>query len=345
MGGIQQISDSDWVAWTGGKPIANWMRLDKVVPDQLYPSQYRPSSVGSSAKARHYRTIGLETKFSRTGNLQVFQREVMEHLQEHGMDTITYLPDPTDTSKMISIVEHHARFSYDEAESGEVFQKARYDRYDKENMRDGKAFLGKSIDEDLKEQLYDLSGMSDTFIMMWMNLIGLVQSVSIDWYDKIKMRLKQRRIKNYAGEDVMALSSDYLSDWKELHGARMYEQTLTLHMLRQIMTVGSEDFLFPLRKLKEDLSKALLDIRHLGYQEAHETMVKKKVDVKSVLKKANEEYRSQKDEGLWAAAAHAKDSKALNRNYGSVNAVKSNPEQNQLNKLVNALVQRIGGNN
>ena len=57
----------------------------------------------------------------------------------------------------------------------------------------------------------------------------------------------------------------------------------------------------------------------MTYKDAHEDLVKKELDVQSILKKVKDEYRTLHHDGKWPAASHAKDSKAMNRNYGSVN--------------------------
>ena len=57
----------------------------------------------------------------------------------------------------------------------------------------------------------------------------------------------------------------------------------------------------------------------MTYKEAHKDLVKKELDVQSILKKVKDEYRTLYDDSKWPAASHAKDSKAMNRNYGSVN--------------------------
>ncbi len=53
----------------------------------------------------------------------------------------------------------------------------------------------------------------------------------------------------YSGENVKSISSDFLADWKDLHGARLYDQNLTMTMLNMIMDAGgttNEDFRYPL---------------------------------------------------------------------------------------------------
>ena len=110
FGGVEEVGQDTWAAWTGGKPKADWTGLLDPSPVSVTPTQYCSSSVSSQAKARAYRVHGLETKFSRNSDLQTFQKKVWKHLVEHGMDTITYLEDPIKSTEVASVVTDHARF-------------------------------------------------------------------------------------------------------------------------------------------------------------------------------------------------------------------------------------------
>ena len=115
-------------------------------------------------------------------------------------------------------------------------------------------------------------------------------------------------------------------------------------MLTKLMEAGgknNEDYRHPLRETKTKLNAKLLEIRHKNYADAHADLVKDELDVLSVTKRIKEQYREQLDEGKWPAASHAKDSKALNRNYGSVNMV----NVKDIRKVVASLVQNVPSSN
>ena len=86
--------------------------------------------------------------------------------------------------------------------------------------------------------------------------------------------------------------------------------------------------------VKLTLERELLKIRHMNYKEAKEHMCKEKVDALSVLKHAKEGYRNLKDNAKWPPANDAKDSKAINRNYGNVNSAATTELRNIVNSLV-----------
>ena len=300
FGGVEETSIDVFTAWTGGKPRADWTALEDPNPTSIDPNQYRSNSISGSAKSKHYRTSGLDAKFTCESDIHVFQKDVWNHLVEFGMDTITYMEDPFNTgTEVVSVIFNHARFDYRNGvqESNTMMSNGTWDRYDWENIRDAKRFLLNSLDEDLKKQLYESRSDEDSFTAYWLNLIHIIKSVSIDRFDKIKDRIKRRKLSDYAGENIESIASDYLKDWKELHGAGLYDQNLTMKMLSTIMSAcnGSEQaetFRFPLRTIRAKLNSALLAVRHMSPERAHEHMVNEELDVTHVLEACKDEYRT-----------------------------------------------------
>ena len=55
---------------------------------------------------------GLDTKFLKEkGDLFSFQCKRLQHFQDMGMDTITYLKDLGDLTKMVNLLMDHTQFS------------------------------------------------------------------------------------------------------------------------------------------------------------------------------------------------------------------------------------------
>ena len=300
--------------------------------------QYHPTSITSKAKSRTYRIAGLTNKFTRTSDLQTFQKRVKKHLVDHGMDTITYVTSPTDAKQVVSIIDHHGLFTLDEGcKAGNDLKTNHFDLYCLDNDNNAKDFLIASVDADIEEQLLDDCDEEDSFVAMWLNLIHIVRSVSILKFEKIKEQVAGRSLSQYAGENIEAICSDWTNDYKELHGARMYDHNLTMKMLERILEAGggqdNERFRHPLREVAIKLEAKLLEVRHMSYDEAHRSLARVKLDVKSVLKKAKLEYRKVYDNGKWPAAAHVRDTKGMNKNYGQVN---------KATHSANSLVQSAG---
>ena len=160
----------------------------------------------------------MENKFTRSGDLQTFQKKVMKHFVAHGLDAITYVASPTNTSALVSVLEHHALFSLKQGiEEGNDTKARYYDAYDRSNDLCAKEYLYNSVDVELEKQLLENCKDEDSFVAVWLNLIHLIRSVSIDRFDKVKERLKRRKAGDYSGENIESLVSDYLSDYKDLH--------------------------------------------------------------------------------------------------------------------------------
>ena len=328
-GDLARVGTDSWVVWTGGKPKADWTELEDTKPKSIQPNQYRTISITSQAKSQHYRRQGLETKFSRDKDIQTFERDVMSHLEDYGMDTITYIADPAKATQLVCIVTDHGRFNLDEgSEKGNEIKLIYFDEYDLNNMNDAKKFVYNSVDDELKKQLNENCIKDCSFIAYWLELINAIQSVSMERFDTIKKRIKERKIASYEGENIEKIVSDFMNDWRELECAGMYNHNLTLNMLNSILDAGgngNEDFKFPLCTMKQKLESKLLKVRHLSYSDANNAMAAAKLDVQSMLKKAKDQYRIMYDNKRWPSALDAKDSKAMNKNFGRVNALVQNP--------------------
>ena len=111
MGSVATVGTTE-VAWCGGKPLADWSGLDSSTSSKVAvsPNQYRSNSIGTSQKSRSYRVKGLLTKFERKHDLRSFEHTMLTHFTDHGLDSVTYVPDPQTTSEMICVITDHARF-------------------------------------------------------------------------------------------------------------------------------------------------------------------------------------------------------------------------------------------
>jgi hypothetical protein len=336
MGGVEQIGPSSYATWTGGKPNVKRNSLEVPNPSDIEPTQYRPTGVSSAAKSQHYRTTGLAIKFTKDCDLLSFQKDIMDHMVDNGLDTISYLKDPQNPEKMTSVVKDHAKFNYKEIKGAEILQQTLYDKYDLANIRDAKKFLMNSLGPELKKRMNESCNDKDTFIVYWMNLMNMVRPATVGRFEKIKERVKNRKIKDYPGEDVEKIASDFLDDWKELEGAGLYDHNLTYSMVNIIMEGGgsnNEDFRSPLRELKEKLNSAILKIRHKDYAAQNSAMTAQELDVQSVLNIIKEKYLAVQDELKWPASRHAPDSKAIKHGYGASANRTTGPTKEQFDAM------------
>ena len=183
-----------WVAWTGGKPKADFTELETTDPETISPNQYRSTFISGGAKSRSYRVKGLETKFGRNSDLQTFEKKVMKHFVQYGLDTITYVSHPSIKATVVFVLTHHGLYTLKDGETrSTLLVENHYDVYDKANDSDAKEFLLNSVSDDLEKQLYENCNDNNSFIMYWLNLVHIVKTVSIDRFDQVETALRHAR--------------------------------------------------------------------------------------------------------------------------------------------------------
>lgn len=342
-GGVVQISGSEYAAWTGGKPKHDWSGLDdKALKDYTTPNQLRPVSVSSDQKAYNFRKKGREEKLAMGGDLAAFQKAVRDHLEGTGMDTIGYLPDPEEPTKMIPVIEYYAKYTVEAGRESSDKLYPKFDKYDRTNDKAATEFLLESLDPKLRdtvdEKLQDEP--RNTFVVTWLQLIETFRRFSSEHYDKLKAQIKARRPSQYPAEDLETLARDFRQDARELDKASQYEHKLTLEMVKIfLMACGdsNEDFKHPIRQVKEKLTKALEDIRYKDYVEARRYMKKQKLLFTDVCTVAEKSYKDQKDTNTWPPALTVRDSKAPPSSFGASMAcgeVNQMPSEAQINAMI-----------
>ena len=262
----------------------------------------------------------------------------MSHLEDHGLDTITYIADPTDPTKNVSIVHHYGKFTRESgSEKGDDDKLIHFDSYALQNVTDAKKFLYNSVSDHHKKQLNQKCSQDCSFITYWLELIHSIQSTSMERFEAIKIRIKSRQPTDYEGENIEKLCTDFYEDFTILDNSSMYDEDLNLHMLDIGMAAGgenNEDYRFPLRMIRVNLEAALLQIRHMSYVESRQYLSSRKLDAESIINKLQDSYRTLYDNGRWPPAKDSKDSKAMNHSYGRVNLAATNELRNVVNSLI-----------
>ena len=110
MGGFIQVKHNTYSAWTSRKPLVDWTSLDMFAHSYEQTTQLHPTYKDKSFQTR---CTGFEAKFTKSPRLHLFQRKWLDHFMTHGMDSITYLPDPAELTTMVNIITHHTCFTTD----------------------------------------------------------------------------------------------------------------------------------------------------------------------------------------------------------------------------------------
>jgi hypothetical protein len=251
MGDLVQSSKDEWNAWTGGKPKPSWVGLEDSTATYESPNQLHSTYPSSAQKGYNYHKKGLETKFSKKDDLALFQKHLLKHLVDCGMDSIAYIEDPADSSIMSNVIKEH----------------------DRENDRAAVDFLMDSLDTGLSTKLDEQLDEADNFPIVLHNLLKLVQSTSMERFENFHNCIKGRIGSNYSGEDI-----ELCRDALELVTAGQYDQNLTLSMLKIFLVAGGANncnFQFPLRLLKKQLNEALLAIPYMSRSDGDKYWSKK----------------------------------------------------------------------
>jgi Zinc knuckle len=319
MGGMVAHT-KEWAPWTGGKPRSDWSALEQQPESYVSPNQLRLQS--TSQKSYNERMKPLSTLFDRKSDLAHFQNDVWFHLQDTGLDTIAYLPDPADRKAMNSVVLKQARYTVESAKTMVENQQKKYDAYDTANDKAAKQFLLKSLVDELRRTVTEKVEHDDTFPVVWMTLVKTIRSTSIEYFQDLKVRIKSRSPSQYGGEALDKLAVDFRADALELTTAGQYDHSLTLDMLKIFLLAGgdgNESFRFPLRGVQSVLDEALLAIGYMEKEDADRYMIKNSLSYKDICLKAEDQYRKFFDQKQWPPARHSKDSKAPPSGFG-VNA-------------------------
>ena len=204
MGGLVSLSKSEWAAWTGGKPLSDWSGLDPTARDyHVSPNQLRPALASSAQKGYNYVVLALPRNTSTLPRptCPSSRTPCGKHLRNSGMDTISYLPDPEDTTKMTSVVTNHARFTLRTAKKLGAIQLTRYDPYDTMNDDAARTFLLESITPTISYKIEEkLDDDDPAFFVVWLEFIQTIQSTSIERFEDLKLGIKNRHPSQYPGE-------------------------------------------------------------------------------------------------------------------------------------------------
>jgi hypothetical protein len=280
-GGVLSNPDGKWDVWTGGKPKYDWSGLDiNAATTFESPNQLRSTYASSAQKGYNYRKTGLQIKFGHDNDLTSFQDAVMDHLTDTGMDSISYLPDPKDATKMISIITSHSRFTISSMRTHSGTLEPLFDDYDRMNDKAAKRFLLDSLSKELGALIKKKTQDDDTFVIVWMLILQSIQSMSIEVFKEIKNHIKSRHPLQYSGENLAKLGKHFVDDATLLESASQYNHNLMLHMVKIFLQAGgegklAEDFRHEICTLKKSVSDELLKIRFMTKDDADNHMVQK----------------------------------------------------------------------
>ena len=116
------------------------------------------------------------------------------------MDTIAYLPDPYDPSKMLNTIEEQARFTdIALAITLQAPLHKRFDLQDLDNDAAGTKCLNNSLEPELRAELRRKVDPTDSFAIVWLKLVHLLVTRSIMRFERIKTTIRSLHPQQYPG--------------------------------------------------------------------------------------------------------------------------------------------------
>ena len=337
IGGVTLVTTDAWTVWTGGKPNSTWTGLEVPLKDNKSPNQLRPSF--GVQKSYNFRRTGCSVPYKPGDDFISFQQTVWKHLKDTGMDSIAYLKDPMDESKMNNVVKAHSRYTVQVSKDLAEAQVLLYDKFDITNDMAARTYLLNSLSKELKDKVEEKLDEEDSFPVAWLQFLKCIQSTSIERFEDIKTAIKARHPSQYPGENLEQLAAHFRKDANELMTAGQYDHNLTLKMLKIFLLAGgpgNDEFRHPLRNVKLLLDKALVEIIHKEKDAATRYMNNEKLSYKDICTYAEDSYRSMLDKKEWPPARHHRDSKAPPAAFGNL-ATDGPITRAELNNLMQAI--------
>jgi hypothetical protein len=307
-------SESYYYAF-GGTPKGDWSGIKDLNARLVSDMCCRPTDRVSGQKGTIARQKGLEVKYSQGVKLSDFQKKVMDHLKDYGLDTISYLPEPQGdpaSLDVLSVISHHARFTGNMEKSMKSCKdiSSKYDVWDKRHDNEAVKFLMNSLDESVKEGFESFQDEGDTFAATWLKLIHYLITTSSKTYDGLKDKIGKKRPQQYAGQNISKMSQDYLVLAKELENAGHFDTSLILSMVDGFLgaqkdTAGT--FHHELNTIRSQVDRLVTETVFMTKEEQRKEFTKQKLGYNDVNMRAVKTYRDLIHNNRWEPGKLPKD--------------------------------------
>jgi hypothetical protein len=118
------------------------------------------------------------------------------------MDSIAYLRDPTDNTKMTNVIKAHARNTVQSAKLLAEAQVQLYNKYNRTNNMAARTYLLASLSTELSNKVTEKLDDSDSFPVVWLQFLKSIQSTSIERFEDLKAIIKARLPSQYSGVNL-----------------------------------------------------------------------------------------------------------------------------------------------
>ena len=167
--------------------------------------------------------------FKGKGDLFSLQCELLQHFQNMGMDTITYLKDPGDPTKMVNLLMDTTQFTQAYIKTAIKEQHKCYDSYG--NDHSACYTLLNSLDETFKKYVEDCLSPDFCLLIVWMQVINALQSDSHEHFKTMKCELENIKPQQYLGQNIADMLLDITYHCQALTTAGVWDRQLCWSIL------------------------------------------------------------------------------------------------------------------
>jgi hypothetical protein len=273
--------------------------------------QHRPISTTASGKGQSRREEGRKATFAEgTSDLPTFIYHMDRHFVANGMDTIAYLTDPADNTRMTNCVVDYPRLTTSTTARMIVGREALYDAYDKKNEGEAIQYLLNSLDGKLSKKII-AACQGKLFVEYFPEFIAIVRRATVDQVKLLKDRIQALKQANYVGENLDEFCLDLKVLVDELIGCDAYDHNLTKDMCISLVEAGGngplvELFHHQINAFHLDLSKELEIIALMDGRAAMAHLTKKHLLPSDLMSLAVKEFRAIHNANKWAPAVNSK---------------------------------------
>lgn len=320
------------IPFTGGSPLLDSNKIfSSTTTTSFGPPSYmaiRSDDISTMMKietgAKMTPSTLFESASDATYGLMTYIGFVHRHFQEYGMDAIFYFP--TGDGTLVSIIEGHSQFAREEIhrqstmlykhhdDLSKTLPLERYDMYDVQNLRFSAAFILASISPALRAQVLTKAGKNyDNGPIVWMFVMGLVQSSSYRGTKLLQKTFEDRKLKLEAGENVIKHTIHLRNDYMRLFNANMVPHDALMTVIDSLIDSSTPTFSVWAATKRISISRFLKD--NAGKAPSALWLIDGSPTIEAICDEADDEYQSLVESGLWIAQASHKDSDAAPTAY------------------------------
>ena len=319
--GVTKMSKSGIIGnFVGGKPLYDWSGLDPEFIPATTPNKYRGDS-HKSAKDYYYRVKGLEKKIGPKDDLRETCRNVFDHLETFGLDTISYLPDPAQHSVMESVAEKPNLFSKAYALTQLPKYMNLWDSFDIQNDECATKFLLASFNEELLRKVRDAlaSTKKPTFILTWMTFVEKVRVISVGRLDGLQKVVESRLPSQYPGQNLETMAAANIRDINDLEQGGWYNLSTGYTMVRNFASANLECSAFSwfAQSFLSRYEAAVTHCFHMNKNECKSYMDSNGFGYEEICNLFADYYRKANQDGRWLPTKTVRDNHGAPRHFAN----------------------------